>query len=244
MRRAIIGCTVAAVCGSLAASPVAGAAALPQGAEPATLDPAAFTTDIDNPYMPLRPGSRWVYREREGDGGSPRRVTVTVTSRTRTIAGVRARVVHDVVTTRGGALVEDTYDWYAQDRAGNVWYLGEDTREYRRGRVVSRAGSWEAGVRGAQAGVAMPASPAAGLSYRQEYLRGEAEDSALVLSTTERAQVPAGRFGGALLTKDLTPLEPWLVEYKLYARGVGLVLAVAVSGGSDREELLSFRRGA
>ncbi len=217
------------------------AAGLPQGSEPVKLDPAGFTTDIDNPFMPLRPGSRWVYRERSGSGPALR-VEVTVTSRVRTVAGIRARVVHDVVT-RNGALVEDTFDWYAQDTAGNVWYLGEDTKEYRRGRVASTAGSWETGVRGAQAGVAMPAAARSGLAYRQEYLRGEAEDAARVLSTDEQVQVPRGHFVGALLTRDVTPLEPRLAEYKFYARGVGLVLALGVSGGAAREELVSFRAG-
>jgi hypothetical protein len=241
MRRALAGAAAACLALTGAGAAAAQAAGLPQGSEPVTLDPKAFTTDIDNPFLPLSPGSRWVYRERVA-GGPEQRVVVTVTSRVRTVAGIRARVIRDVVTA-AGKVVEDTYDWYAQDRAGNVWYLGEDTKEYRDGKVVSRAGSWEAGVRGAQAGIAMPATPVPGLSYRQEYLKGEAEDIARVLSTDEQVQAPRGLFRGALLTKDLTPLKPSLVEYKIYARGVGLVLAVAVSGGSDREELLSYRRG-
>lgn len=243
MRRALAGMAAACVVLAGTGAAVTQAAGLPQGSEPVALDPAAFTTTITNPYMPLSPGTRWVYRERNAGGGPELRVTVTVTSRLRRVAGVTARVVHDVVRTRGGALVEDTYDWYAQDRAGNVWYLGEDTKEFSRGRVVSTEGSWETGVRGAQAGIAMPADPRPGLAYRQEHLEGEAEDAARVLSTDEQVEVPQGLFSGALLTKDLTPLQPKLVEYKLYARGVGLVLAVDVSGGSDREELLSFRRG-
>jgi hypothetical protein len=183
---------------------------------------------IDNPYLPLRPGSRWVYRETDA-GGAVQRVVVKVTHRTRLIAnGVMARVVHDTVTEKG-RLVEDTYDWYAQDRRGNVWYLGEDTKEYENGKVVSTEGSWEAGVDGARPGLAMPARPRVGLQYRQERLEGEAEDTARVL----------GRFGDTLLTRDWNPLERGAVEYKLYARGVGLVLALGVKNGS-REELVSF----
>jgi hypothetical protein len=206
------------------------------------LAPGDFTTRIDNPYMPMRPGSRWVYRETETDG-TVQRVVVRVTRRTKRVAaGITARVVRDTVTERG-RLVEDTFDWFAQDRAGNVWYLGEDTTEYEDGRPVSKEGSWEAGVDGATAGIVMPARPRPGRSYRQENSPGEAEDRAQVLSLNEQAEVPAGHFGRALLTKDSTPLQPRVLEYKLYARGVGLVLALDVSGGSGREELVRYKRG-
>ena len=167
---------------------------------------------------------------------------VIVTDETKRIAnGITARVVHDTVT-RDGQLVEDTFDWYAQDRSGNVWYLGEATAEFEDGRIVSTAGSWEAGVDGAQAGVIMPAHPVPGMRYRQEHYRGEAEDRAEVLSTDERAEVPYGAFDQGLLTKETTPLEPDVLEYKLYAKGVGPVLALGVSGGGDREELVELER--
>jgi hypothetical protein len=208
----------------------------------AFLGPGDFTTRIDNPYLPMRPGSRWVYRETDA-GGAVQRVVVRVTRRTRRIAnGVTARVVRDTVTERG-RLVEDTFDWYAQDRSGNVWYLGEDTTEYEDGKPVSKAGSWEAGVDGARAGIVMLARPRAGREYRQEFYEGEAEDRARVLSLDDQAQVPAGHYRRVLTTKDWNPLEPKVLEYKLYARGVGLVLAVHVSGGSEREELVRYRRG-
>ena len=214
---------------------------LPQGSEPVTLDPADFIPRIDNPYWPMAPGTRWVSREFDFEGSQ--RVTVTVLERTREIEGVEATVVHDVVSERG-ELVENTFDWYAQDVCGNVWYLGENTKEYENGEVVSTAGSWEHGVDGAMAGVVVPGDLQVGLTYRQEYYAGEAEDTGKIMSLDEQAQVPFGHFRNVLLTKDFSPLEPKVLEYKLYAEGVGPVLALGVSGGSDREELLRLRAGA
>jgi hypothetical protein len=214
---------------------------LPQGSEPVRLDPKEFTTDIDNPYWPMHPGSRWVYREAED--GSVKKVVVTVTGKTKRLAnGVTARVVRDEVTENGEP-VELTDDFYAQDQDGNIWYMGEATAEYEDGRVKTRAGSFEAGRDGAKAGIIMHARPRPGMDYRQEYLKGEAEDKARVLSVDDQAEVPAGHFSDALLTRDVNPLEPKVLEYKLYARGVGPVLVLSASGGSGREELVSFRRG-
>ena len=214
---------------------------LPQGSENVDLSPAEFTVAIDNPYWPMTPGTRWTYREVEG-AGQVKRVVVTVTDRTKMVAdGIVARVVHDVATTHGRP-AEVTDDWYAQDSAGNLWYLGEKTAEYENGKVVSTEGSWEAGVDGAQPGVIMPARPQTGQAYRQEYYAGEAEDSAMVLSTDEQVQVPFGHFRAAILTKEVTPLEPDVVEYKLYAPNVGPALALDVSGEQDREELVSVGR--
>ena len=208
----------------------------------ATERPARFTTNIDNPYWPMTPGTRWVYRGIDADGAEER-IVVTVTRRTRTVAsGVTARVVEDRVTA-GGELVEDTRDWYAQDGDGNVWYLGEDTTEYENGRPTTTRGSWEAGVDGARGGIVMPARPRVGQAYRQEFKAGEAEDRAKVLSLDEQAEVPFGRFTRVLMTKDFTPLEPDVLEHKFYARGVGPVLVLGISGGSAREELVSFERG-
>jgi hypothetical protein len=218
---------------------LATAAVLAAAAAPA---PSDFTTKIDNSWWPMRPGARWIYRETDSEGAR-QRVVVTVTRRTKLIAnGVTARVVHDVVT-EDGKPVEVTDDWYAQDRAGNIWYLGEDTTEYENGRPVSKEGSFEAGVDGARAGIIMPAHPRVGMRYRQEYYKGHAEDRARIMSLRERAEVPFGFFSRALMTRDENPLEPRILEYKFYARGVGPVLAVSVSGGSDREELVRFRRG-
>jgi hypothetical protein len=213
-------------------------ASLPTGSETVELDPAQFSSTIDHPYWPMRPGSRWVYRETDGEGGESR-VEVTVTDRTKVIDGIEARVVHDVVT-EDGEVKEDTFDWYAQDEDGNIWYLGEDTKEFEDGKVVSTEGSWEHGVDGAQAGILLPVDPEVGMRYRQEYSEGEAEDAGEVLSLDERAQVPFGSFDQLLKTKDTTPLEPDVLEHKFYAKDVGPILAVSVSGGGGREELISF----
>jgi hypothetical protein len=145
--------------------------------------------------------------------------------------------VHDRVTERG-RLVENTFDYYAQDAKGNVWYLGEDTTEYEDGKPVSKAGSWEAGVDGASAGIVMLAHPRVGRLYREERYPGHAMDGAKVLSRNEQVDVPAGHFTHVLMTKNFNPLEPRALEYKFYARGVGPVLALGVSGDVDREELL------
>jgi hypothetical protein len=151
--------------------------------------------------------------------------------------------VHDVATEHG-ELVEVTDDWYAQDSKGNVWYMGEHTTEYENGKPKTTEGSFEAGVDGAQPGVVVPAAPKPGMTYRQEYYAGHAEDRAQVLGVDEQVQAPAGLFKGALMTKDLNPLEPKLVELKFYARGVGPVLEIAVSGGTDRAELIRHTVGS
>jgi hypothetical protein len=217
--------------------------ALPQGSEPVEIDPADFTTEIDNRYWPMTPGSRWVYSETDSEG-TRQRVVVTVTDRTKQIAnGVEARVVRDVVSENGEP-VEVTDDWYAQDSAGNIWYMGEDTAEYENGKLVTRAGSFEAGVDGAQPGIIMPAEPQEGLAFRQEYYAGEAEDEGEIVLLGQQAEVPAGHYEDVLMTKDTNPLEPKVLEFKFYAPDVGPVLAVSVSGGSDREELLSYRPGS
>ncbi|HEX7255384.1 MAG TPA: hypothetical protein VF236_05595 [Gaiellaceae bacterium] len=214
---------------------------LPQAGEPFALDAADFVRTIDNSYWPMAPGSRWVYHEVESDGAT-KRVEVTVTDRTRTILGIPATVVHDRVT-EDGEVVEDTLDWYAQDKWGGVWYLGEDTTEYENGRAVGKAGSWEAGIDGAQAGLVIPPSPAVGMAYRQEHYAGQAEDRGEILSLDEQVDVPAGSFDGVLMTKDTTPLEPEVLEHKFYAKGVGPILALGLSGGGGREELVRFTRG-
>jgi hypothetical protein len=235
---------VAAVSGCGGDDDQASGSDLPQGSEPVDLDPDDFTAEIDNPYWPMKTGAKWVYRETDLEGAQ-QRVVVTVTDRTKRIAnGVEARVVRDVVTdTKTGEAVEITDDWYAQDEDGNVWYMGEDTAEYENDKVVTREGSFEAGVDGAQPGIIMPGDPEVGQSYRQEYYKGEAEDEGAVLSLDAQAEVPAGHYDPVLMTQDTNPLEPKVYELKFYAKGVGPVMAVSVSGGTDREELISYSGG-
>ena len=217
---------------------------LPQGNEVVNLTPADFSTTITNPYMPLRPGSTWVYRATDTNGVKEK-VVVRVTNTTKKIAnGITARVVVDTVTI-GGKPREITKDWFAQDRSGNVWYLGEFVSNYENGKVIDHDGSFEAGVDGAQAGIAMPANPKAGMAYRQEYFKGIAEDRAAVVTVgREQVEVPFGYFNSRLLmTRDLVPLEPKVQELKFYARGIGMLLSVHTDGDGGRAELVSFTPG-
>jgi hypothetical protein len=200
------------------------------------LDPADFVAVIDNPYAPFAVGRTWVY-EKEGKEGLER-VEIEVLDETRTILGIEARVVRDREFL-DSELVEDTEDWLAQDADGNVWYLGELSLEYEDGQLVGVEGSWEAGVDGAKPGLWMKAEPMVGDVYRQEFLLGEAEDAAEVLSLSEPVEVPAGSFPNCLQTADFTPLEPDALEHKFYAPGIGLVLEVDVESG-ERLELIEF----
>ena len=206
--------------------------------EPA-IDPAAFVDVIDNPYLPFITGSRWVY---EGTGDAEGEVTtVEVLDETRTIMGIVCTVVSDEVT-RDGEPIEITKDWFAQDRDGNVWYFGEETAEYENGEVVSTAGAWEAGVDGAKPGIVMPAVPQPGVTYRQEFYAGEAEDMAKVVGTGQSVEVPYGSFEDVLVTEDWTPLEPDVAEHKFYAPGVGMVREEVVRGGDGTFELVAFEQ--
>jgi hypothetical protein len=245
----LVSLTAAACHGSGASSAMQGSggataptSSLPVDDKPFPIDPSEFTTEIDNPYWPMKPGSQWVFRETDAEG-SVSRVVVTVLDKTKMIAnGVEARIVHDQVT-QGGQVKEDTYDWYAQDADGNLWYLGEDTTEYENGEPKTTEGSWEAGVDGALPGIIMPASPQVGMTYREEYYEGHAEDGASIISTGALAKVPFGRFENGVQTRNFSGIEPDVIEEKIYARGVGVVLEITVSGGSDRDELLSYHEG-
>jgi hypothetical protein len=215
--------------------------ALPRGSDPVTLNPADFSANIDNRQWPMTVGSRWVYRVTDMADGSTKRQVITVTRKTKLIAdGIRARVVRDVVREHG-APVEITRDWYAQDRQGNVWYFGEHTTAYNKHGKPTDNGTWQAGIHGALPGIALPAQPCVGLSYREEYSKGVAEDQSRVLALDAQAQVRAGHFRHALLTEDFSPIEPNVSELKFYAKGSGqAVLAIDVSGGTDREELIKY----
>jgi hypothetical protein len=236
---AIAGCGGSSGSGSQAAA-LPGTNTLPQSSEPSNLNPADFTTNIDNPYWPMPVGRIWHVHVTNPQGESLEE-TITSTNQTKKIAdGVTARVVSDLVYDHGRPS-EITYDWYAQDKDGNIWYFGEDTTEIdlKTGKRDS-SGSFEAGRNGADAGIAMPAHPYVGLTYREEYYKGHAEDRSRVLALGQQVEAPAGHFTGAILTDDYSPIEPTVSEYKLYAKGVGPVVAVSVSGEQEREDLIGY----
>ena len=232
-RRALFGPAAAllALAAAGAASP-AGQVTMPP--------PADFVRTVDNPWFPLRPGTTMVYRgEKDGE---PTRQVVRVTSRTKEIQGVRCLVLDDRVYVRG-RLEERTSDWYAQDRHGTVWYFGEATAELdEHGHVVSTEGSWQAGRDGARAGVYMPADPRVGQTFRQEYYPGHAEDFFRIVSMRATVRVPYVTSTHALQTREWTPLEPGVVDRKLYVRGIGTVKELTVRGGDERVELVEVRR--
>lgn len=200
-------------------------------------DPGGFVAGIDNPYLAFALGRVFHYQSQTAEGVETN--TVEVTNRTRLILGIPATVVHDQAYL-DGALVEDTFDWYAQDTLGNVWYLGEDSRQIENGVVVGTEGSWEAGVNGASAGLIMLAQPKVGTQYQQEFAAGVAEDMARVLSLSATADVAYGAFTGCLKTEEWTPLEPGAREAKFYCPGVGLVLELEAKGGGVRNELTAI----
>ncbi|HEX5135971.1 MAG TPA: hypothetical protein VFY93_03285 [Planctomycetota bacterium] len=199
------------------------------------VDPDDFTCRVDNKYFPLKPGTTYDYESSSGETEE-----VYVTCDTKEILGVTCVVVHDVVYDEDGEWIEDTYDWYAQDKCGNVWYFGEDSteRDPETGETDTE-GSWEAGVDGAEPGIIMLACPHKGDTYREEYYEGEAEDMAKVKSLHASASVEYGTFHHVLLTLNFTALEPDVLEKKYYAKGVGLVLEEEVKGGDDVNELVA-----
>ena len=211
---------------------VAAAAPVHQGA----VDPANFVAQVDNPYFPLTPGRTWVY-EGARDGHAQRAV-VTVTGATKTILGVQCLVIQDDVTEEG-QIVEQTEDWYAQDKAGNVWYFGESFKERLDDGSFSTQGSWLAGVDGVQPGIIMEGQSHLGDNYNQEQASGVAEDKARVIGLNQSVTVRYGAFRDVLVTEEYTPLEPGFVEHKYYAPGIGNVLTVATHGGQERMELVS-----
>ena len=212
--------------------------ALGGGAYDPVIDPQDFSTTIDNPYFPLKPGTTFIY---EGvKAGTTERIEVVVTAETETILGVKCVVVQDTATV-DGEVVEDTTDWYAQDNEGNVWYFGELAKQYEGGQLVSLEGSWKAGVDGAKPGIIMEGADTVKVHdlYRQEFALGVAEDMAEVLSLNSTAEANKVVYTGCLETKDFSPLAPDVVENKFFAPGVGQVLTIDVETG-EREELLDI----
>ncbi|HWZ82340.1 MAG TPA: hypothetical protein VNW47_06945 [Terriglobales bacterium] len=198
------------------------------GAYNPTIDPASFSSVIDNPYFPLKPGTTYIYEGPTSSGFI--RTEFAVTTKTKLIDGVTCVEIHDQVFT-DGELTEDTLDWFAQDKDGSVWYFGEDSDELVNGRISSLGGSWQGGLKGASPGIVMEAHPKAGDFYRQEFLLNTAEDSAGVLDLNQTATVPAGTFHHCLETEEVTGLEPGALEHKFYAPGVGNVLTVDLVTG-------------
>jgi hypothetical protein len=202
------------------------------------IDPSNFVARIDNPYFPLTPGTTFIYEGQTAQGFEHDEFAVT--HNTRVILGVTCIEVHDTVTL-DGELSEDTLDWFAQDKEGNVWYFGENTHELEDGLITTIDGTFMAGVNGDKPGIIMKAHPAIGDFYRQEFSLDNAEDFADTLSLTETVTVPAGTFHNCLKSQETTPLETDLLEDKFYAPGVGNVLTVDANTG-DREELVRIRR--
>jgi hypothetical protein len=196
-------------------------------------------TRITNKYLPLKPGTTFIY-----DGtkeSSSQRDVFSITHKTKTIQGVTTIEIRDTVKLNG-TLAELTLDWFAQDKFGNVWYFGEFATEYENGVPVSHEGSWQAGVNGARPGIVMKAQPRVGEFYCQEVAPGVAQDQAQVLSLDKDRCVPKGCFDDALLTKETSPLIPGVVENKYYAPGIGLIEALKVQGGSESLELVQIVR--
>jgi hypothetical protein len=203
------------------------------------IDPANFVPAVDNPYFPLAPGTTYVFEGiRDGKG---QRDEFAVTRETRVVMGVSAVVVRDTATRIGdGTLIEKTDDWFAQDRAGNVWYMGEDTRTFdAHGNVESTEGSWEGGVDGALPGIVMPGDPRAPSTYRQEFYPGHAQDMAWIVDLSQSVKVPFRRFDNVLETLEWSPLEPEVIEKKYYAAGFGLVFSTSAAGEVEDAKLVS-----
>jgi len=197
------------------------------------LAPADFVSMIDNPYFPLLPGAQWVYEAHLADG-TVERNEIEVLNETRLVNGVTAMIVHDLVYI-GDEIVEEAYDWYAQDKDGNVWYLGEAVDNYVNGVFANHGGSWEWGKDGALPGIIMWADPSAHVNeeYYQEFYKGEAEDKGQVLSVRESVAVPFGAFQNVVQTYDFSALEKALQEHKFYAQGIGVVKVVDLNSGEE-----------
>ena len=232
---------VIATAAALALAALGGGAGWAQrNATTATPPPSSFSTHVNNPWFPVVPGTRYMYRGVKD--GKPSQDIMIVTHETRTIAGVRCVVVSDRLWL-SGHLEERTTDYYAQDKEGNVWYFGEETEELdEHGHVTSREGTWHAGTDGAVPGIYIPGNPKVGQTARQEYYKGHAEDHFRVVSI-DRSVLGSGT-ANAVLTEEWTPLEPGVLDHKLYVRGIGTVLEQSQKGANERNELISVQKGS
>jgi hypothetical protein len=223
-------------------APSASSLAPVHGGYSPTINHADFVAGIDNRYFPLEPGTGFHYKGVAEDGRTPQRDDMVVTHQTKEILGVRSTVVRDTVSSRGKP-IEKTFDWYAQDKYGNVWYMGENSRELRGGRFVRVGDSWEAGVNGAEPGIVMPGNPQPGEEYRQEYYPMHALDQARVIGSGGKVTVPNGSYGHTLLTDETAPkLDPGVHERKYYVAGLGDVKEQTVAGNHEQIQLVSVTR--
>jgi|SRR6266540_3372670 len=232
---AVVGTTVCGAAVGMAGSP----APAPNAATAtAGIDPANFVRHVTNPYFPLKPGALLVYKGiKDGQSQVDR---VFVTYRTKTILGVHATVVRDIARHKG-RILEKTFDWYAQDTQGNVWYMGENTKAFENGHVDTE-GSWKAGEHGARAGIVIEADPRAATAYRQEFWRGHAEDQAWVVKRGGTVRVPLGKLDHKLVTFEWSRLEPGVIDKKVYAQGFGIALEVSQTGPKETAKLVRVHR--
>jgi hypothetical protein len=233
--------TTSAPGGSSSASAVSASDLAPvHGTYSPQIDPSNFVTTIDNPYFPLKPGTGFHYKGVAENGTTPQTDDEVVTNQTKDILGVPCVVVRDTVSSHGKP-IEKTFDWYAQDKGGNVWYMGEDTRELKNGRFVKMSDSWEGGVDGAEPGIIMPGNPQPGDEYRQEYYPGHALDQARVLGSGGSVKVPYGTYRDTLLTEETSPqIDPGVREQKYYVAGVGDIKEQTVAGDQEQIQLISI----
>ena len=232
--RTFVAVGIVAMLGSMGLVTVASHAAAPR-----SVDPANFVRHVTNPWFPLKPGTVLLYKGIKD--GAQQTDRVTVTGRTRMIEGVACTIVHDVATHEGHVL-EATFDYYAQDKAGTVWYFGEDTKEFDASGHASTAGSWLAGRNGGRPGIIMPAHPRITDAYRQEYQQGNAEDQAWIVQTGSGFRVPHGTFDPAIRSFEWSRLEPNVIDEKDYGRGVGIIREVSRTGPRETSFLVRVHR--
>jgi hypothetical protein len=185
------------------------------------VEPKSFAATGKNTYFILEPGYQLVFDGKEG--GEQVHLTITVLDETKTVDGIKTRVVEER-ETHGGKLAEVSRNYFAVDTAsGDVYYFGEDVDEYANGKISGHGGSWLSGVNRARFGLMMPAKAIVSDRYCQEVAPKIAMDRAETVSVTETADTPAGTFQKCLKTEETTPLEPGTKAYKLYAPDIGLV---------------------
>ena len=199
--------------------------------------PGNFVSRVTNSFLPLTPGSTFRFRTETSKGSEIGEIEIL--KETKIVLGITCTVVKDRVYLNS-QLMEDTYDWFAQDKNGNVWYMGEQVDNYVNGVIDNHYGSWEAGIDGAEPGVMMAADPSPGLCYRQEHYLGQAEDQAEVVGNNQVITVPAGAFNNCIKIRETNPLDPSFLEYKYYASGVGLVKIEKIADPVEIEELVSY----